>query len=81
MLKYPTKRGEKLTVSLVRVVVEPAIEIPVALEMLSDAKRIISASKVGRFVAVPNRLHFRPNGPESTSSGNFIRRRKPFKRF
>ena len=67
----------QITMSLVRVVVDAAVEVSVALEMLGDAKRVVDTAEVMRLIALARRLYFSPDGSEATSTGQFVGRSKP----
>ena len=62
---------------LVRIVVDSAVEVPVALELFGDAKGIVGAAEVGRLVAIVARFHFRPHGPEPSPAGHFVGQNEP----
>lgn len=73
-----------ITVRLVGVVVESAIQIAVALQLFGYAVRVVGAAEVHAFVAVVvdsgqhrRRLDLRPDGAEASTAGHFIGRREP----
>lgn len=63
--------------SLVGVVVESAIEVAVAFELLGYAVRAIGAAEVKRFIAFAGCLHFGPNCPETAPASQFVGSNKP----
>ena len=71
------KETAVITVRLVRIVVDSAVEVPVALELFGDAKGIVGAAEVGRLVAIVARFHFRPHGPEPSPAGHFVGQNEP----
>lgn len=68
-----------ITVRLVRVVVGPAVERSVALELPRNAQRTVGAAKVRAVVAIgaDRVLHFRPDRPEAASARHLVRRGEP----
>ena len=66
-----------ITMSFVGVVVESAVEVAVAFELLGYAVRAIGAAEVKRFVAFARCLHFGPNCPETAPASQFVGSNKP----
>lgn len=87
--KYVTKlvvstprRQFIITVRLVGIVVESAIEIAIAFQLFADAKGTVGAAEVKTVIAVitarqSRQFHLCPNSSESSATGHFVSRREP----